>query len=47
MLGDQKEYVPSLMGKSNNSKIDVVSIIISDIKGIKTHSLYNVIQYSN
>ena len=29
MLGDQKEYVPSLMGKSKSIIIDVVSIIIS------------------
>ena len=27
MLEDQKEYVPSLMGKSNNSIIDILSII--------------------
>ena len=27
MLEDQKEYVPSLMGKSNNSKIDAIIIL--------------------
>ena len=51
MLGDQKEYVPSLMGKSKNSIIDVVSIIISvyvsEIKIMKPHSLCNVMKYRN
>ena len=51
MLGDQKEYVPSLMGKSKSIIIDVVSIIIfdyvSEIKIMKPHSLCNVMKYRN
>ena len=45
MLGDQKEYVPSLMGKSKNIMIDVVSII--KLKFMKPYSPCNVMKYRN